>query len=250
MKKIIFVATILFSILFFTKADAQISISINIGSQPIWGPTGYDHVDYYYFPDIGCYYYVPQRMFIYPRGSQWIYASSLPPQYSTYNLYTGYKVVLNGVHKPYLQNSIYRSRYSSYRGRRGQAVIRDSHDPKYSRPPARPQPKPQPSRPGNGGHPQPKPQPSKPGNGGHPQPKPQPSKPGNGGHPQPKPQPSKPGNGGHPQPKPQPSKPGNGGHPQPKPQPSKPGNGGHPQPKSQPKPSGQSGSSKKDNRQQ
>lgn len=41
------------------NAKAQVSLNINIGSQPVWGPTGYDHVDYYYFPDIDAYYYVP-----------------------------------------------------------------------------------------------------------------------------------------------------------------------------------------------
>jgi hypothetical protein len=195
MKKLIITIALFFSVLVFSKADAQISISINIGSQPTWGPTGYDHVDYYYFPDIDCYYYVSNRQFIYLSGSLWIYSQSLPPQYRSYDLYNGYKVVLNGVHKPYLQNSIYRSRYSSYRGRRGQAIIRDSHDPKYrpsNRPPARPQPKPQP-----------KPQPNRPGHDSRPPARPQPK-------PQPRPQPK-------PQPKPQPSRPGNGSRPQPKP---------------------------------
>jgi hypothetical protein len=187
MKKLIITVAILFSMLLFTKkADAQISISINIGSQPTWGPTGYNHVDYYYFPDIDCYYYVPNRQFIYLSGSSWIYSQSLPPQYRNYDLYNGYKVVLNGVQKPYLQNNVYRSKYSSYRGRKGQAIIRDSHDPKYkpNRPAARPQPKPQPARPGHDSRPpakpQPKPQPSRPNSGSRPSTKPQP-KPSNGG---------------------------------------------------------------------
>ena len=42
-------------------AKAQINLHININQQPVWGPTGYDHVDYYYLPDINAYYNVPSR---------------------------------------------------------------------------------------------------------------------------------------------------------------------------------------------
>jgi hypothetical protein len=162
MKKLIICTCLLVSVLCFKHANAQISVSVNlnIDSQPAWGPTGYNTVNYYYLPDIDCYYYVPTQQFIYFNGSSWIYASSLPPQYSNYDLYNGYKVVING-NKPYLQDNTYRVRYASYKGRRGQAVIRDSKDPKYQhaahRPggnnkpnkpaPARPQPKP-----ANGNH--------------------------------------------------------------------------------------------------
>ena len=47
--------------------DAQIHVNLNfnIDSQPIWGPTGYDYVEYYYLPDIEVYYNVPQHRFIY-----------------------------------------------------------------------------------------------------------------------------------------------------------------------------------------
>jgi hypothetical protein len=48
-----------------TPASAQVRVNINIGSQPVWGPVGYDHVDYYYLPDIETYYYVPTRQFVY-----------------------------------------------------------------------------------------------------------------------------------------------------------------------------------------
>jgi hypothetical protein len=190
--------------LLFKQADAQLSISFNISSQPKWGPVGYNYVQYYYFPDIDCYYYVPTSQFIYQSGTQWIYSSSLPPMYRNFDLYNGYKVVINDP-RPYLHNSIYRSRYASYRGRRGQSIIRDSHDPRYrpgyrpgnNRPPVKPKP------PGNGGVP------TRPGNGNKPGP-------GNGGgH-------TKPGNGGVP------TRPGNGGKPGNGGVPTRPGNGGKP----------------------
>lgn len=150
MKKLIFIAAIFFSALCFKQADAQISVNINIGTQPAWGPTGYDHVDYYYLPDIDCYYYVPGNQFIYLSGGRWIRSASLPAQYRNYDLYSGYKVVVNQP-DPYLHDNTFRTKYASYKGRRGQAVIRDSHDPKYKSA----------NRPGNN-HPQAKPQP-KPG---------------------------------------------------------------------------------------
>ena len=56
MKKMILVALIVISSSIFTNASAQIKMNVNIGSQPTWGPTGYDHVDYYYMPDVDMYY--------------------------------------------------------------------------------------------------------------------------------------------------------------------------------------------------
>ena len=41
------------------SAQVRVNLNINIGSQPAWGPAGYDYVEYYYLPDIDVYYYVP-----------------------------------------------------------------------------------------------------------------------------------------------------------------------------------------------
>ena len=45
--------------------QGQISIQLNLGTPPQWGPADYDDVRYYYLPDIECYYDVPHSMFIY-----------------------------------------------------------------------------------------------------------------------------------------------------------------------------------------
>ena len=74
---------------------AQVSVNINIGAQPVWGPVGYDYVEYYYMPDIEVYYYVPTRRYVYLSNGNWIFAAALPSRYSYYNIYTGYKVVIN-----------------------------------------------------------------------------------------------------------------------------------------------------------
>ena len=43
MKKAFFIASLLLSGFLYETASAQ--ITVNIGSQPVWGPVGYDHVD-------------------------------------------------------------------------------------------------------------------------------------------------------------------------------------------------------------
>lgn len=132
MKKIIFFAVMLISTLTFKLADAQVSISLglNIGSQPAWGPTGYDHAEYYYMPDIDTYYDVPNHQYIYLSGSRWTRSGALPPRYANYNVYNGYKAVINEP-SPWLHSATYRTKYAQYKGRRGQPVIRDSHDEHY-----------------------------------------------------------------------------------------------------------------------
>jgi hypothetical protein len=128
MKKILLIAAILLSAYSY-KADAQVRVNINIGRQPVWGPVGYDYVDYYYLPDLDVYYDVPGGMFVYYEFGRWNFGASLPGRYGRYDLYNSYKVVIND-RNPWLRNTYYRSHYSEYRGRR-QEVIRDSRDNRY-----------------------------------------------------------------------------------------------------------------------
>jgi len=125
-------AAVLLAALSFSPAKAQlrINLNLNIGTQPDWGPVGYDHAEYYYMPDIGVYYDVPHQQYVYPNGNSWVRATVLPPRYHNFDLYSGYKVVLNEP-TPYLHDNVYRAKYAQYKGHRGQQIIRDSHDPKY-----------------------------------------------------------------------------------------------------------------------
>lgn len=135
MKKLLVVAAaLLFGCISCQKANAQlhVSLGINISSQPDWGPVGYDHADYYFLPDIDVYYDVPTHEFIYLNGNTWVRGTSLPPRYGNYDLYNGYKVVIN-TKTPWHHDGVYRSRYAKYRGRHNQPVIRDSHDAKYKK---------------------------------------------------------------------------------------------------------------------
>jgi len=99
--------------------QAQVSVNINIGSPPEWGPVGYSEMEYYYLPDIEAYYDVRATQFIYFGGGKWIRSSRLPRQYSNYDLYGGYKVVLNDYHgrTPYNYFKNHRAKY--YKGYHG-----------------------------------------------------------------------------------------------------------------------------------
>jgi hypothetical protein len=123
---------LLIAVLMAGVANAQVSVGIgpNVDRQPLWGPTGYDHVEYYYLPDIDSYYNVPRRQFYYFEEGRWISGSSLPPRYRGYDLYRSYKVVVNEP-APYRNDATYKMKYASFKGQRDQGLIRDSHDSRY-----------------------------------------------------------------------------------------------------------------------
>ena len=130
MKKIILAIALAAGIFLSTDINAQITATLNIGAQPIWGPTGYDYVDYYYFPDIDIYYSVPQQRFIYMDGGNWITATNLPNRCASYDLYNAHKVVMNEP-TPYLHNESNQGKYASFKRQNDQHAIRDSHEEKY-----------------------------------------------------------------------------------------------------------------------
>ena len=109
-------------------AEAQVSVNVNIGTPPMWGPSGHTQVRYYYLPDIYSYYDVLNGEFIYNDGRAWVRLSSLPRRYRDYDLYSGYKVVLeyNG-DRPYAYYSNHcRSYPYGYHGPR-QVTVREYH---------------------------------------------------------------------------------------------------------------------------
>jgi len=107
--------------LFFAgTAMGQISVNVHIGTPPAWGPAGYNSVKYYYLPDVEAYYDVQHSMFIYMVGNSWVHRSYLPARYKNYDLYGGYKVVMNDYrgNKPYSNFKSYKMKYAKgYRGK-------------------------------------------------------------------------------------------------------------------------------------
>ena len=78
----------------FSYSHAQVSVNVNIGTPPEWGPSGYSDVRYYYLPDLETYYDVSTSNYVYLSNGKWIRARALPPAYRNYDLYNEYKVVL------------------------------------------------------------------------------------------------------------------------------------------------------------
>ncbi|MBV8255930.1 MAG: hypothetical protein JO154_25265 [Chitinophaga sp.] len=130
MKKTILLIGLLIAGVSIQRSFAQVSVNINIGSQPLWGPTGYDYVQYYYLPDVDAYYNVANRQFIYMDRDRWVYGSALPGYYQC-DLDRCYKVVVNDPN-PWMRGDYYRNRYVQYRGYYDrQRIIRNTNDVRY-----------------------------------------------------------------------------------------------------------------------
>jgi len=124
--KNLFYITLLIGGLFISKSsEAQVNVSINIGSQPLWGPAGYDYVRYYYMPEIDAYYNVSSRRYTYFHGNRWVTKSKLPSRYRHYDMYRTYKVVIND-HSPWKYHKRHRSDYGRYARNHHQVVLRDA----------------------------------------------------------------------------------------------------------------------------
>lgn len=133
MKKLLITLTMILSFSFIGSNYVQaqnIQININLNKQPDWGPTGYDYVNYYYFPDINCYYDINNSLFYYLNKGTWQSNRYLPSSYSRYDLYSLYKVPVNE-YSPWNNNSKHRTQYAQYKNNRNQPVIRNSNDSRY-----------------------------------------------------------------------------------------------------------------------
>jgi hypothetical protein len=83
---IIFIGELLISFSDPAKAQVSLSFGINIRSQTVWGPTGYNEVQYYYLPDMEVYNYATQYRFYYQSGGYRRYSSNLLYIYHNYEL--------------------------------------------------------------------------------------------------------------------------------------------------------------------
>lgn len=130
MKKLILLFVLCTSSLLCQTTFAQVSFRVNISSQPIWGPVGYGHVEYYFIPDIDVYYYVPTHSYYYMENGRWLNRTSLPGRYRNFDLYKARKIVINEP-KPYMHHNDYKKRFASSKVHYNQQLIRDSHESKY-----------------------------------------------------------------------------------------------------------------------
>lgn len=109
MKRLGFALMLLVSVL----AHSQVSVNINVGTPPSWGPEGNDESRYYYLPDIDIYYDVVKSQYISDNNGVWVRETRLPSRYRNYDFYSGYKVVLKDYRgdKPYSYHTKHRSSY-------------------------------------------------------------------------------------------------------------------------------------------
>ena len=84
---------------------------------PDWAPSysNINKVQYYYLPDLECYYDVAHHEFIYLEDNKWMFTSSLPSAYEWYDLNNCFTVVLDvRVNEPWKHFSYYVSHYPRY----------------------------------------------------------------------------------------------------------------------------------------
>lgn len=115
MKKLLLSMTFLTALVFQqpTEAQVRVNLNLNMGPRPAWGIQGNYAGDYYYLPEIDCFYDIPRRQFVYYDGYGWINAYKLPNRYRGYDLYRGYKVIVNEP-RPFVRVDYYRNRYPQY----------------------------------------------------------------------------------------------------------------------------------------
>lgn len=80
-------------------AQSQVSVNVNIGPPPVWGPP-VTVEEYYYLPDVESYYDLRTSQFIYLNRGNWIRSTALPARYRGYNLNRGNVIVLTDYHGP------------------------------------------------------------------------------------------------------------------------------------------------------
>ncbi len=101
-----------------TAIQAQVSVNVNLGNPPAWGPVVSTTPSYYYLPDIESYYDVRTTEFVYLNNGRWSRSRSLPSQYRNYNLYNGYKVIMNDGPRPYNNFKSHKVKYfKGYKGK-------------------------------------------------------------------------------------------------------------------------------------
>ena len=78
MKRFLILVSLIAVAAAFKPAAAQVRVSVNIGMQPAWGPSGYDYAEYYYLPEMDMYYYIPAREYIYFHRGRWVAPGTCP----------------------------------------------------------------------------------------------------------------------------------------------------------------------------
>ena len=111
-------AGLAFSLCATFNSQAQVRVSVNIGT-PVMQQSWYaNDNDYYYMPEQGVYYNVRRRVYVYPDGGRWLFASQLPSRYGNYT-YRNSRYVQVRDRSPFNRDNDYKQRYQVNNNRGG-----------------------------------------------------------------------------------------------------------------------------------
>lgn len=114
MKKLLVLVAFLGVGFIYQSATAQVRVSVNINTRPVWAPADYMYVDNYYFPEYDMYYDVRARHYRYLDRGRWIYTPSIPDCYRSVDFGRARRVVIHE-HNPYLRHNYWREKYRDNR---------------------------------------------------------------------------------------------------------------------------------------
>jgi hypothetical protein len=98
-----------------SSAQAQTKTTTTV-TYPDWGVAGQD-ATYYYIPATETYYDIRSKQYIYQEDGKWVRNNSMPAAYADYDLYNGYKVVLNQETEPFTDFESMKIKYAKdYKG--------------------------------------------------------------------------------------------------------------------------------------
>ncbi|MES2811624.1 MAG: hypothetical protein V4670_04065 [Bacteroidota bacterium] len=121
MKKLQFILGA-FLILFTFQSNAQVSVSLNIGTHPDWRGHYYeDRVQYVYLPELECYYDNYAEVYIYFGPQGWCRSRYMPEYCHGYDINRAHRVVIDyRGNSPWTffdnhRNHYWRNNYRNYR---------------------------------------------------------------------------------------------------------------------------------------
>jgi len=118
MKKLAIISALALSGFALNSASAQVHVSVgfNLGGpvvvqRPVVMQRPVEvYDDYYYLPEVDAYYSVGENLYYYNNGYNWVSAVYLPGAYRNYNWRNVRRVEIRA-NRPYLNHSVYRTRY-------------------------------------------------------------------------------------------------------------------------------------------
>ncbi len=118
---------VVFTVLLLTGSCTIAYVPSYTPDVPVWAPpyNNVEKVQYYYLPDIECYYDVLNHEYVYRVENNWLFANTLPSSYDWYDLNNAFAIVIDvRVNEPWRHSEYYtvhypryyyRSRYKNYR---------------------------------------------------------------------------------------------------------------------------------------